>query len=674
MRIRTLGGIALLALCISATAQDRASAAPQDLLEAFDVRVATTQDLALPDNLRRAFEVRVVLGGRSHTLVLQPNSVLAADFQLLVDDGNALRAVPTPTETTYQGVVEGTPGGHVAATLYERQLWAHISLPGETWTVQPASDGIATMPRQRHIVFRKDAVTRTPQCGVSGPSKPVPIDAPRSGNAMVVKDCQIALDCETLFYQWANSSVPETQARATSIINACDLIYRRDVGICYTITTILVRTTPTYLNGPEVGCCGASCGLLPEMVTRWNANHGNITRDVAHMFAGGTSTIAAGCAFLGVICDTASAYGVSSIANANFGVNVGVVAHELGHNWNACHCDQGACISNPCRIMCSGIGACGPYDSFGPGSIAIISAFRDTRTCLGDCNGCSDPAEYGFFGTACAGSGSGAGPNCISLNYNNTLAGFVFNPPDFDVGLAANSGAGVRAIQSLDLYCEASSPINIPVALHAASGGEPGAVLGSATMNIGTAQGTYTATFSPAIVLPANTDFFVVFRVIGSTMTVPISSSGTPTAWCFRPGTSWFCGQQGFEWNYRLNCLGNNAPPVLSNVGLPKLGGNYSIMLSSARPNTPASALLGLQTDNIDLGIIGAPQCSLYVKTLLIVQPSSTDGNGSATYPQRVPNDQTLCGLPFYHQIVLIDPVNQLQIVTTRRGVGKVGN
>src|SRR5262249_45370900 len=55
-------------------------------------------------------------------------------------------------------------------------------------------------------------------------------------------------------------------------------------------------------------------------------------------------------------------------------------AHELGHNWNAPHCDA----DPACGIMCSSISGCNQNNSsFEPGTIAIIEAYRDSVTCLG---------------------------------------------------------------------------------------------------------------------------------------------------------------------------------------------------------------------------------------------------------------------------------------------------
>ena len=85
-----------------------------------------------------------------------------------------------------------------------------------------------------------------------------------------------------------------------------------------------------------------------------------------------------GCANVGVVCTT-SAYGSSKVYSGNFSSDIGLVCHEMGHNWNAPHCDGQA----TCNIMCSGLGGCsGSLSSFEAYSANIMIAHRNSRTCL----------------------------------------------------------------------------------------------------------------------------------------------------------------------------------------------------------------------------------------------------------------------------------------------------
>ena len=65
-----------------------------------------------------------------------------------------------------------------------------------------------------------------------------------------------------------------------------------------------------------------------------------------------------GLATVGVVCNQSFAYAmVESRWTSNLTFRTAVTVHELGHNFNAGHCDQiSGCSSQPCRIMCSSAG------------------------------------------------------------------------------------------------------------------------------------------------------------------------------------------------------------------------------------------------------------------------------------------------------------------------------
>jgi hypothetical protein len=59
---------------------------------------------------------------------------------------------------------------------------------------------------------------------------------------------------------------------------------------------------------------------------------------------------------------------------------VALTAHEVGHNWNARHCDD----VSPCNVMCSSLGGCDGIGlpNFEPLAISAITSYANTRTCL----------------------------------------------------------------------------------------------------------------------------------------------------------------------------------------------------------------------------------------------------------------------------------------------------
>ena len=145
---------------------------------------------------------------------------------------------------------------------------------------------------------------------------------------------ELACDADfEYFTKWG--SVANVENRINSIINSNNVLYEAQTGLSHTITTIIVRTSS---NQPYTQ--KEASNLLSQFRNHWNANHGNIQRDVAHLFTGKTlagNTI--GIAYLGVVCNIPWAYGLSrSDFSTNFACVTDLTAHELGHNWNAPHC------------------------------------------------------------------------------------------------------------------------------------------------------------------------------------------------------------------------------------------------------------------------------------------------------------------------------------------------
>lgn len=359
--------------------------APSDLLAQFRLRAGSIQSLLVPPT---GTEVRVTLDGIVHTLALTPHDVRAQDFRLMVDDGRQLHTLPTPPSITYRGAVRGLPGSDVAASLVDGQVEATIHLAdGTQWAIQPLSRVNGALPRDGHIVYRStDTIAPPGHCGVGAAHVLGHRQQGGGGSPAAIKVCEIAIDADVAYYNRFGSNTTNVQNQITTIMNAVGVIYRRDVEIDYTITTVIVRTTNIYNWG------GTLNTLLGQFENFWNANHGNIVRDTAHLFTGeGTFSGTIGLAYVGAICETFG-YGVSMAYDTSLTTNTGLIAHELGHNWNANHCDA----SPPCNIMCSGIGGCsGNVTSFAAGTAATIVAFKNSRTCLSDPGTGNQWAEVG---------------------------------------------------------------------------------------------------------------------------------------------------------------------------------------------------------------------------------------------------------------------------------------
>lgn len=419
---------AVVALAAAATAPaQQARPAPAAVRDALHVRAAWVFDARLPASAPRGLRLRLPLGPASYRVELRPHDLRSRDFRLLVDRGDRLEQVPTPPSVTYRGEILDRPGGEVAASLIDGRLTAAVRLArGGVWQVQPLAEALPGAPRTRHVVYRAADVAWPHPLRCANAERALPESLRRGGSGgapAAMKEAEIAIDADLEYYQKNGSDVVRTQNRVTTIMNAVDAIYRRDVEIQYRITTIVVRTKRTY-NPPLFGFLPF---LLLDYQRYWNQNHGNVPRDVAHLFTGkGQFSGIIGVSLLGQVCNLSTAYGVSKAFSPTASLNVALVAHELGHSWGAIHCS-----GSTCNIMCAnlnGTGCSGKFDSFGPLSKFSIVTFKNSRTCLSDPGG--NQPRITPFGTGCKGSRGTPAIGAIGLprlgqSYSITLAGGV---------------------------------------------------------------------------------------------------------------------------------------------------------------------------------------------------------------------------------------------------------
>ncbi|MCH8210501.1 MAG: hypothetical protein IIB99_03920 [Planctomycetes bacterium] len=347
------------------------------------------QALDLPATEQEHFTAEVRLGDQLQTLVLDPYTMRADDFQLLVqgEDGK-LRDVEPPPPRTYRGIVQGEPLSRVSATLMDGQLWATVvQESGQVWYVQPLSElAVDGAPNASHVIYRGEDVV--PAEGVCGTDDILQLqgnlgDLPAGGGSATgtgLQTTDIAFDADREFFLLNGSSVPATVADIESVMAKLEDVYERDTDITYEITVMVIRTSE-----PDPYSSTDPFTLLTQFRNTWNtAPESSIRRDVAQLFTGkNLNGTVVGIAWVGTVCNV-GAFGYSLVQSRfsfNSDLRAGLSAHELGHNWNALHCSGGSC-----HIMCAGIGGCGGVFGtnlkFAPVSINAIVNFRNSRFCL----------------------------------------------------------------------------------------------------------------------------------------------------------------------------------------------------------------------------------------------------------------------------------------------------
>lgn len=339
---------------------------------AYSLTESRLTKLEAPADAAEPFSVVVPIEGVQATLRLHRHSVRSDEhFQVLLDRGNGVYEEFDPGEPmTLRGTIDELPGARVAGLLAPEGLYATVSVDGAEYWVEPILQHVPGAEPGEHVVYRRDhVISEAVSCGVVA-HVPAMDGLRAASRGSQIREAELAFDADWEYYNDFNQSESSVTSRIEFLTNAINSNqYENQCGIHHTITTIIIRTTS---SDPYTSSDAGT--LLNQFRSHWNTQQGGIPRDLAHLWTGrslNSSTI--GVAFLGVVC-TSSAYGLSENYTGNTSCLSDLMAHEIGHNWSAPHCD-------PCSTTMRSSITCA--NTFTQSSINFIVNHRDSRSCLG---------------------------------------------------------------------------------------------------------------------------------------------------------------------------------------------------------------------------------------------------------------------------------------------------
>jgi hypothetical protein len=296
--------------------------------------------------------VEIAAGLDRFDLELTPNDLRAPGYRAVetLADGST-RRLPAEPVKTYAGRVRGS-NAQARFTIDEGRFSGMI-IDDDPIFVEPLSSFSLAGGPTDYVVYRAsdvrpDAVPGT--CGLT--------EAEKVGDALQgvadkaaavalpgVSTVQIATETDNE-YVGQFGSAAAANSEILSIVNQIDGIYESQVGLSFQVVL-----QNTYAGADPYTSNNNASTMLSELRTYWNANRGNVVRDLVHMWTGkdmAGSTV--GIAYVGVICNAASySYGISQRYTSSPQKYV-LTAHEIGHNFNACHSDTSC---NPSPSSCN---------------------------------------------------------------------------------------------------------------------------------------------------------------------------------------------------------------------------------------------------------------------------------------------------------------------------------
>ena len=275
--------------------------------------------------------------------------VFTEDAQVVVNSMSKDGIVATqpsefPDVIFLRGRIAGEPDSRVFLALGDRTTNGLIERPGQTCVIarHPEAGWTAIYDLGRVDPEMMDWVDVT--CGVE--SIPQIAEAPvESGPRGIDTDCppRLRLAIETDWQFTGNLFGGDLEASgeyAATLVAAMSSIYITDLEIGVQISYLSL-----WSDSLDPWSGGSSGDQLNEFVGYWNANMGNVSRHLAHMFSG--QNLGGGVAYVGVVCSSNYGYAVSGNLGGSFPLPIQdhngnnwdlmVVSHETGHNCGTGH-------------------------------------------------------------------------------------------------------------------------------------------------------------------------------------------------------------------------------------------------------------------------------------------------------------------------------------------------
>ncbi|MCI0583429.1 MAG: M12 family metallo-peptidase, partial [Chloroflexi bacterium] len=389
-------GIAAMVLAAAA------GAAPAPLAMPSPVEVAAREapayatpirlDPAAYPGLRNAG--RVVFQGfpldreRRVDLDLERFEVLTEDAIILAGDA----PMPRPDVVLLRGRVAGIPGSTVFLSLSPRGTNGMIEAGGDRWILSSGPHGRGVSPL---IYSPRDlpdgAIPIRPlSCATEELAHAaLPAGGPAGGASCGGAEIAVETNWEFTAELFGGDTVASAEYIVT-LFGAVSEIYFNDVG-----TVLQVGFLRVWPNADDIWDEGSVLTLLDDFQAYWIENMGHVERHLAHFLAPTVEPGAGGvAASLGGVCDPAEGYAVSGYLdgfvwpypledNNPQNWDVVVVAHEIGHNFDAPHthsmvppvdqCAYGGCEGADQGTIMSYCHSC-------PGGIANIVLHFHQRT------------------------------------------------------------------------------------------------------------------------------------------------------------------------------------------------------------------------------------------------------------------------------------------------------
>ena len=280
--------------------------------------------------------------------------------------------------------------------------------------------------------------------------------------------------------------------------------------------------------------------------------------------------------------------------------------------------------------------------------------------------------NFSTFGAGCP-SATACGV-CFGRNWTQQSANKTTNATRIAI---LDYPAEKTAFCGVDLYAKArSGSVKVNVSLYDfnTSNAQPGKMLATGSVTIGSTLQSYGVDFTNKPVIGQGAIYFLVFDNADK-LVLPAAPSGTLYSHYAWNGSNWGQFQADTNWQFRVRCEQGNQVPVMSATTRPLIGSTMDFELSNARGGTPALMLLGASDSSwgsLKLPFNYAANCNILVAGDIIV-PFVTDSAGDGKVGIPLPNTKALIGVVTFQQFFVVDQGNKIGVIGSNGSRIKIG-
>ena len=339
------------------------------------------------------FSIDITIGERTYSMALQNSGIVAENYELTVIDDNGESQPNVSRPKAYNGYLLGTSDSRVSLTFNDDFIYGYIREGDKTMFVEPLSNYQSDAAPDEFVTYLTSNIIpdHTHKCGVEKEQEKYRELTPQADIQRVAGQCfevEWAIVSDFLMFD-DFGSVSNVENHNIGVANDVQTNY--DDEFADEIQFLIVEQQVFTTQASDPFTTNTDAGTLLDDFTNWGPSGFNQTHDVGSIWTGRNfagSTI--GIAWVGAIC-TGVRYNALENFTSNASTKRVMVAHELGHNFDADHDASGS----P-HIMAPSVSGSTTWSAT---SINVIENFYGFIGCLGTCVGSGSAPTANFIST-----------------------------------------------------------------------------------------------------------------------------------------------------------------------------------------------------------------------------------------------------------------------------------